>query len=459
MSESRAIAAFTGVGLVLVGLAIGLPRLTRPRSPVDLLPPVTTATAVVPLGVPAAPPAPPARNAPRLLQHPTLSRAQIAFDYAGEIWTVSRDGGEARRVVTGQLENSRPIFSPDGTQLAFSGTYDRNQDVYVVPAAGGEPRRLTHHPSGDEPLGFVPDGTRVLFRSRRATSRDLAKLFTVPLTGGLPTELPLPSADEASYSPDGTRLAYIPFDQWEPGWNKYRGGQTTPIWLADLSDLARHQGAARTDSNDRFPMWVGDTVYFVSDRNGPYTLFAFDTKGTAVRELAPQSGRIWHSVRHRRGLAASCTSSSTAFTSTTSPRSQDVARRAGDDHGGFAAGTGALRAHATTSAGAERRRSPPPGKRALFESHGEILSVPAEKGDVRNLTHSPGVADRDPAWSPDGKWVAWLSDESGEYALYFRSPDGIGPVKKIDAGRLAFLSSTIRAGPPTARSSCCPTNA
>ena len=172
MSESRAIAAFTGLGVVLIGAALAVSRFAPHEGPVDRLPTVPTATAVVPPGISSAAPGPMAKDARRMLQHPSLSRTQIAFDYAGEIWVVGREGGDARRLVTGQLINSRPVFSPDGSQIAFTGVYDYNADVYVVPATGGEPRRLTHHPAGDEALGWTPDGTKVLFRScapRRGT--------------------------------------------------------------------------------------------------------------------------------------------------------------------------------------------------------------------------------------------------------------------------------------------------
>ena len=438
MNETRAIAAFTGVGVLLVGMAIVVSRMSPEKSPVEGLPSVPTATAVVPPGASPAPLGPPQQNVPKMLQHPSLSRTQIAFDYGGEIWVVGRDGGEAHRLISGQLLNSRPVFSPNGSQIAFTGVYEHNADVYVVSASGGEPRRLTHHPSADEPIGWTPDGTKILFRSWRSTSRDLDKLFTVTLAGGLPEELPLPSADEGSYSPDAARIAYIPFFQWEPGWKKYRGGQTTPIWIANLSDSAFTK-VPRTDSNDRYPMWVGDTVYFVSDRNGPYTLFAYDTKagaaagavrevvhnpdGFGVRFAAAGPGAIVYEQLdglHLYDLASGATRPVPITISADLPQ---VRPR-------FA------------HVGAEQVLSvalSPTGKRALFESHGEILSVPADKGDVRNLTRSSGVADRDPAWSPDGNWIAWLSDESGEYALYFRSPDGIGPVKKIDLGDPSYF--------------------
>jgi tricorn protease len=221
---------------------------------------------------------------PLLLQHPSLSQNEVAFDFAGEIWVAPRTGGEARPLVAGQDQNSRPIFSPDGRWVAFTGRFDGNTDVYVVPAAGGEPRRLTWHPATDTALGWTPDGKNVVFRSQRVTPRDLDQLFTIPATGGAATQLPLPSGTEASYSPDGGRLAYAPFQQNQPAWKHYRGGQTARIWIADLSD-SHIDKVPRENSNDKNPMWVGDTLYFLSDRDGPVSLYAYDLKTHATKEV------------------------------------------------------------------------------------------------------------------------------------------------------------------------------
>jgi tricorn protease len=369
-------------------------------------------------------------HAPLLLQHPTLSRTRIAFDFGGEIWTVARSGGEAQRLVAGQGQCTTPIFSPDGSLIAFTASYDGNVDVYVVAAAGGEPRRLTYHPGDDVALGWTPDGQNVLFRSKRATFRDLEQLYTVPASGGFPMALPLPSGFEASYSADGRHLAYTPFSQWQPAWKKYRGGQTARIWLADLATSSVDK-LPRDNSNDRNPLWVGDRVYFLSDRGGPVTLFVYDVAGHGVREVVPN------------------------------PRGPDLSSASAGPDGIVYSQFGAL--HVLDLASGQTRAVPvtipterealrphfekvdpqqvlhaalsPTGKRALFEVRGEILSVPAEKGDVRNLTHSPGVADRDPAWSPDGKWIAWFSDESGEYALHVGTPDGLGAVRRIALGQ------------------------
>ncbi|HEY8091914.1 MAG TPA: hypothetical protein VIF09_28830, partial [Polyangiaceae bacterium] len=236
MSQSRAIAMFTVVGAVLVAVAVLVTRWWTPAEGVATLPPVPASPEPPPPALAAATAPAGADHAPHLLQMPTVSKTQIAFSYAGQIWTVGRDGGDARRLVTGQLRNYAPLFSPDGAQIAFTGALDENGDVYVVPAAGGEPRRLTYHPGWDQAVGWTPDGTRILFASWRATARDLPRLFTIPLTGGPPEPLPLPSGTNAAYSPDGKQLAYVPFQQWQPHWKKYRGGQTTPVWIANLAD-------------------------------------------------------------------------------------------------------------------------------------------------------------------------------------------------------------------------------
>ncbi|HJV90768.1 MAG TPA: PDZ domain-containing protein [Holophagaceae bacterium] len=366
----------------------------------------------------------------RLTLGPALSATRIAFSHAGEIWDVPRGGGEARRLVTGLGRCRGPLYSPDGRLLAFTGVYDGNQDVYVVPADGGEPRRLTYHPGPDEALGWTPDGKAILFRSSRAASRDLEQLFTVPVTGGHPTRLPLPSGQEGAFSPDGKRLAYTPFGQWQPGWKHYQGGQTSRIWLAELSD-SKVTPVPRENSNDRNPMWVGDTLYFLSDRSGPVTLHAWDLKSPAVRTVVPNKegfditsasagpgGIVYHQLgtlklyEFATGQSRTVPVHLAADLPELRPRFTKVDPR--------------QVLHASLS---------PSGKRVLVEARGEVLSVPVEKGEARNLTSSPGVADRDPAWSPDGKWVAWFSDAPGEYALHLRAPDGLGPVRSISLGQ------------------------
>ena len=381
------------------------------------------ALGVASTGMPAAAP-------PLFLQHPSLSRDTIAFEFAGEIWTVAREGGMARRLVAGQGRNGTPVFSPDGSLIAFTGTYDGNADVYVVPTAGGQPRRLTHHPGPDAAVAWTPDGKAILFRSARRSTRDLLQLFTVPVAGGFPTDVPLPSGDQAAYSPDGSRLAYVPYFQWQPAWKHYRGGQTTPIWIADLADSSVTK-IPREGSNDKNPMWVGDTVYFLSDRAGPVSLFAYDNGAAAVRPVVPnEDGFDIQSASAGPGAIVYDQMGTLHLYDLASRQTRRVDVT-------LAADLPQVRPHFEKVEGTQILHTAlsPSGKRVLFEAHGEILSIPAEKGDVRNLTRSPAVADRDPSWSPDGKWVAWFSDESGEYALHVRAPDGLGPVRRFALGQ------------------------
>ncbi|HZE82441.1 MAG TPA: protease, partial [Candidatus Polarisedimenticolia bacterium] len=218
---------------------------------------------------------------PLLMQKPTLSKTHIAFAYAGDLWLVAREGGEARLLTSGNGTKTDPVFSPDGNMIAFSGDYDGNVDIYVMPSSGGVPRRLTHHPAVDEVVGWAPDGKSVLFRSTRNSYSRFNRLFTVSLDGGLPHELPLPTAESGAFSADGKHIAYVPVDNNRRlsaiGWKRYRGGKASRVWIANLSDLRLDQ-VPREISNDGNPMWVGGKVYFLSDRNGPFTLFSYDPK-------------------------------------------------------------------------------------------------------------------------------------------------------------------------------------
>jgi tricorn protease len=368
---------------------------------------------------------------PSLLQSPTVSRTQIAFAYGGDIWIVSREGGEAQRLVTGLDRLSNPLFSPDGTLIAYTGEYDGNVDVYVVGAAGGEPRRLTYHPGEDQAVGWTPDGKGVVFNSRRDSPTDSGKLFIVPVEGGFPTAIPLPMAEDGALSPDGTRLAYMPVFQWEPDWKRYRGGQTTPIWVADLSDSSVVK-IPRENSNDRNPMWVGKTVYFLSDRDGPVTLFAYDAGTQKVSEVIKNDGFDIKSASAGPGAIVYEQFGTIHLYDLVKHESRAVDIRVAGD-------MPQVRPHFVKVATATQSQIlnqgiSPSGARAVFEAHGEILTVPAEKGDIRDITQTTAVAERDPAWSPDGKSIAYFSDESGEYALHIRPQNGIGAVRKIDLG-------------------------
>ena len=312
-------------------------------------------------------------------------------------------------------------------RLAFTGEYDGNVDVFVVAASGGSPRRLTWHPGADQAVGFSGDGKKVLFRSGRDAYADFSRLFTVPLEGGFPEPLPMWRAEEGSFSPDGSRIAYVPNMQWQKAWKRYRGGQTTPVQIVRLSDLELVE-IPRPGSNDSNPMWIGDRVYFLSDRNGPVTLFAFDTRTSAVTEEIENRGFDFKSASAGPGAIVYEQFGSLHLFDLATGTSRRVDVEVEGD-------LPASRRHFEKVADQIQAGAlSPKGVRVAFEAHGEILTVPAEKGDIRNLTSSPAAADRDPAWSPDGQRIAYFSDESGEYQLHIRSQGGLGEVGKIDLG-------------------------
>ena len=225
-------------------------------------------------------------DTPLLAQSPALSQTHVVFFFAGDLWRVSREGGAAQRLTVGPGVETSPVFSPDGSSIAFTGEYDGNVDVFVIPAEGGEPRRLTWHPSSDVVLGWTPDGREILFTSRRTAFSRFSELFTVSLEGGLPKKLPLPMGFEGSFSPDGKSIAYVPLSRAFRVWKRYRGGLATPIWIADLSNSSIEK-IPRTDSNDFNPMWIGNKVYFLSDREGPVTLFFYDVNTKKVTRMLP----------------------------------------------------------------------------------------------------------------------------------------------------------------------------
>ncbi len=371
---------------------------------------------------------------PLLLRNPSLSQDKIAFLYADDVWTTSRQGGEAQRLTSNGSVMAGPFFSPDGSKIAYSAHLDGNTDVYIIPSNGGVPQRITWHPQGTAVVGWTPDGKNVLVASGALSYRHFTKLFTVPIDGaGMPEPLPLPSGREGSFSPDGSEIAYQPFTKWQPAWKRYVGGQTSPIWIVNLKTLDLVK-VPRENSNDSNPVWVGDAVYFLSDRNGPVSLFRYDVGSKAVTQVVPNKSYDLKTAQAGPGALVYEQFGSIHLLDTASPGTASNTDRVVpiQIHGelvNLQPHLAQVRADEIQNVGIS-----PTGARAAFEAHGEIFTIPAEKGDTRNLTNTPGAAERNPSWSPDGKTIAYFSDASGEYKLYLQDQTGFKAPTVVDLG-------------------------
>jgi tricorn protease len=366
---------------------------------------------------------------PLLLRNPSLNQDRIAFVYAGDIWTVARSGGVARRLTSVGAVSEGPYYSPDGSQIAYSTRERGLTDVYVINSEGGVPRRLTWEPTGNLAVGWTPDGKDVLFASGHASKSVYPRLFRVRADGVGPADLlPLPSADWGSFSSDGNTLAYVPVRQWQSAWKHYRGGQTTPVWLVNMKTLDLEK-VPRENSNDSNPVWVGATVYFLSDRNGAVSLFKYDTKTKQVQQVLENHGLDLKTLSAGPdGLVYEQFGSLHLYDLKTG-QEHAVPVIIGGDLPHLVAHLAPVPARA-----AENISLSPTGVRVVAEARGDIFTLPVEKGDTRNLTKTPGSAERDPSWSPDGKSIAYFSDASGEYQLHIRDQDGLKPPTVIDLG-------------------------
>ena len=362
----------------------------------------------------------------RLLRTPTVSSTQIGFAYANNIWVVPRTGGSARRLTSFQGQTANPHFSPDGRWIAFSGEYAGNFDVYIVPSEGGEPRRLTWHPGADLVEGWTPDGKSILFSSNRATwaPSGAPRFWTVSSEGGVEEPMALPRAYQGKISADGTRVAYRMNNSWDEERRNYRGGQNRPIWIVDLKtyDLV---SPPWTDSKDVNPVWVDDSVFFISDRDGVANVWEYQTK---TKKLAQITKFTDFDVKSMDSGAGTVVFEQAGYVHELDPKngkSRIVNIVAAGDFPWMMPNWEDVSNRLTNMA------LSPTGKRVVVEARGEIFTIPADKGDVRNLTNSSGSAERDPAWSPDGKFVSYFSDKSGEYKLVIEAQDGLTPPREI----------------------------
>ena len=369
-----------------------------------------------------------------LVRQPTVSAGHLAFVYAGDLWVAHRDGSSPRRLTVHSGIKQRPSFSPDGQWLAYSaGTFEAGFAVYVVAVDGGSPTKVTFHPSHNWVQGWTPDGEQVLFSSARDTvSHRYTRFFTVPRTGGYPTPLPLPMAARGTYAPDGKRIAYTPIPEPFGTWKRYRGGQTTAIWIFDLA-TEEIEEIPHGNASDAYPCWLGETVYFLSDRNHTMNLFAYDTQAKTVRQVTQHEDFDVRAVATGGGLVVYEQGGRIHTFDPATATSQPVALHIAPDL------PQTRPSYKKVAAAIRNAGLSPNGARAVFEARGEILTVPAKKGDVRNLTRTPDAHERFPAWSPDGKRIAYFSDAKGEYQLVLRDQAGLAEPEFIDLQAATFF--------------------
>ncbi|MGB5238221.1 MAG: PDZ domain-containing protein [Flavobacteriaceae bacterium] len=371
----------------------------------------------------------------RLLSSPAVSSDKVAFVYAEDLWIANRDGSNPRRLTIDEGVETNPVFSPDGSLIAFSAEYDGNTDVFVIPSTGGIPKRLTWHPSWDIVRDFTPDGKSILFNSRRTnhTNRH-AKLYTVSVEGGRPEELDIPHGFRAAYSDDGKYIAYNPLYEVFNQWKNYRGGTQSRIWIYDTtSQEVTEVPKPVTGGNDAHPQWIGQKIYFRSDRNGEFNLFVYDMPSGETRQLTQYedfpilslSANGNDLVYEQAGYLHLYDPASTLSSKLTIGIATDLLEM----RSRYVSGADYIRSAAIS----------PSGARALFDFRGDVVTVPAEKGDIDYLTGTTGVHETFPTWSPDGKFISYFSDASGEYSLHLKSTE-TGLVNKIPLTGTGFYA-------------------
>ena len=358
---------------------------------------------------------------PRLVRAPAIYGDKIAFSAEGDIWIGSLAQHFAYRLTTSEGTETTPRFSPDGTQIAFTGQYDGNTDVYVMPTAGGAPKRLTYDPTGAEMVAWTPDGKSILFRSSRSAPLVGPRLFSVKASGGAPTPLPMERAAQAAYSPDGTRLAFCRL----PGtnnWKRYRGGQANHIWLADLN--AKQFKRIDNDTiNEQYPVWIGGNVYYVSEHDGTANLWRYDTRsGKHTRLTNHDQYDVKSPSTDGKTLIYEWGNSLYTYDPAAGKETQVKLALASDSlHARVHTLPGTLGGFGTG----------PTGKRLVVEGRGQIFTVPSEKGEIRKIAPSLGSRNRAPVWSPDGKIIAFISDRSGEENVWLASTGATGGARQL----------------------------
>jgi len=385
----------------------------------------------------------------KLLRFPDIHGDRVAFTYGGDLWSASALGGTATRLTAHPGLELFAKFSPDGRWIAFTGQYDGDEQVYVMPSGGGVPRQLTFDPAAGplpprggydhQVVGWTPDGTSVVYRAASDADGVLSRtaLYTVALTGGLPKKLPMPTAGPGSFSPDGKRIAYAPMFRDFRHWKRYEGGWAQELYVFDLA-TKQQKKIASSKRTERDPMWIGDKVYFASDRDGTLNLYSVEPATDTVKQLTFQKtwDVRWPSSDHQSRIIYELNGELRVF-NVQDGSDKSIAIAVPTDGGA------SRPARISVERNIEGFALSPKGERALFVARGDVFTVPVEKGPTRNLTNSSGAHDRQARWSPDGRKVAFISDLSGEDQLYLVDQDGKGKPEALTAGLVTQLNAPV----------------
>ncbi len=369
-----------------------------------------------------------------MMRFPDVSAEHIVFVYADDLWLVPRTGGVATPLASPPGPESLPRFSPDGRQIAFVGSYDAGRDLYTVSVDGGVPTRVTHHPGSERLCDWTPDGQLLFFMNALAGRERQDQLFTVPPRGGLPARVGVPYGTFGTISPSGEWLAYTPNSTDNSSWKRYRGGMSTDIWLFNLRNASARR-ATEWEGTDTQPMWHGGQLAYLSDEGPSHRLnvWSLDPATGKRRQLTSYTDydARWPAIgpgptgqgeivfQHGAELVLlDLATDRTTRVEVTVPGARPTLRAQPVDVADLAGGFGLS----------------PSGKRALVEARGDVWTLPAKDGTPRNLTRTSAVFERDPSWSPDGRWIAYTADASGEYELYVTPADGKGPARALTSG-------------------------
>lgn len=371
-----------------------------------------------------------------LLRNPDISKSHITFVYGGDVWIADKNGQNPKRLTSNPSVELNPVFSPDGTQVAFTGNYDGNTDVYTVPVFGGEPKRITFHPGSDVVRGWLNDN-EVYFQTTREFDYSLgSRLYKTGLSADLASPLMMPEAYQGSSSADGRYWAYIkngdPTERDRVAFKRYRGGGMPSIWIFDTK-TKNVEIIPGENCNDVKPVWLGSKVYFLSDRDKTVNIFSYDTKSKKVEKLTNYSD---YDVRTLAGDG-----NELVFEYKGQINILDLSKKNKVNTLAISVSADPLykrNKYVDLNEDIRNFNISPTGQRALFESRGEIVSVPKEKGDARNISNSPGSHERFPAWSPNGKWISYLSDKNGKYQLVLRDQKAVDQETYIDLGAGLF---------------------